>query len=137
MVSTFKVLVQHGRAPLYVSWVVTNHCNLRCEYCACPDIAGKELSTEQCLELLDGMAALGTRQIKFTGGEPLVRKDLPQLLARAEEHGIATSLNSNGTLIPRMLDKLGSLRSISLSLDGAALTHNGHRGDGQFQEVIE
>ena len=119
-----------------VSWVITEHCNLRCEYCACPLIANKELSAARCMALLDEMAEMGTRRIKFTGGEPLVRKDLAALIARAVELGIGVSLNTNGTLVPRMIDALAGVSSVSISLDGAAEVHDRHRGEGQTGEVL-
>jgi MoaA/NifB/PqqE/SkfB family radical SAM enzyme len=137
LTNSLSGLLGRGRAPLYVSWVVTNYCNLRCEYCACPDIASKELKTAQCLKLIEEMAQAGTHHIKFTGGEPLVRKDLPLLLVRANQLGLKTSLNSNGTLIPAKLDELRTLSAVSLSLDGPSEVHEMHRGKGQTEEVLE
>jgi MoaA/NifB/PqqE/SkfB family radical SAM enzyme len=82
------------------------------------------------------MAQAGTRHNKFTGGEPVVRKDLPKLLERAHTLGLKTSLNSNGTLIPQKLDKLRTLSAVSLSLDGPPAIHDLHRGKGQTEEVL-
>lgn len=128
--------LRSGRAPLFVSWVLTEYCNLRCEYCACPDIAARELRGDRCLQLVDEMAALGTRRIKFTGGEPLVRKDLPALIERARSRGIAVALNTNGTLVPARIDALREAASVSLSLDGPPAIHDAHRGVGQTDEVL-
>lgn len=130
-------LIKRRRAPLFVAWTVTNRCNLRCVYCACPDMATKrELKTEQALDLIDQMAVAGTARVHLTGGEPLTRKDLPILVQRLRFHSIRVSLTSNGTLIPRRLPQLGGIKSVNLSLDGPPAVHDNNRAEGQVAEVV-
>lgn len=130
-----RALIRHGRAPLGVSWVITNRCNLHCVYCDCPTTPLDELTTDECLDVIDQMATLGTVRVHVTGGEPLMRKDLERLILRMRFHDMRVSLSSNGTLIPKRKRLLKSLRSVSLSLDGPPEVHDRHRADGQVAEV--
>ncbi len=128
-------LLTRGRAPLVVSWIVTNRCNLRCVYCGCPDNVRDELSTKEALDAIDEMAALGTAAAHLTGGEPLVRKDLSTLIQRLRFHDIRVSLSSNGTLIPKKLRTIRDVAEVSLSLDGPPAIHDKNRAEGQVAEV--
>ncbi|MBC7105273.1 MAG: putative heme d1 biosynthesis radical SAM protein NirJ2 [Firmicutes bacterium] len=88
---------------MLVSWNVTRRCNLGCGHCyrdAGPAAAG-ELSTAEGLALVDEIARAGFRILIFSGGEPLLREDLPDLIARARERGLRPVLGTNGTLIDR------------------------------------
>jgi MoaA/NifB/PqqE/SkfB family radical SAM enzyme len=85
-----------------VVWNVTRRCNLKCVHCYAhaKDIPfDNELTTEQGKELIDDLAAFGAPVMLFSGGEPLVRKDLPQLAAYAVEKGMRAVISTNGTLI--------------------------------------
>jgi len=119
-----------------VSWIITNRCNLRCVYCACPDIKVPELDTDQALDVIDEMAELGTARVHLTGGEPLVRKDIGKLIGRLRFHAIEVSVSSNGTLVPRRKRMLRDCRSVSLSLDGPPAIHDQNRTEGQVAEVV-
>ncbi len=129
-------VLRHGRAPLVVSWVVTHHCNLRCGYCDCPTTLVRELTTEQALDVIDGLAQLGAARVHLTGGEPLVRKDLDALVARLRYFGMRVGITTNGTLVPRRLELLESLHDVALSLDGPPEIHDVHRGEGQHADVL-
>lgn len=87
--------------PLKAEWEVINQCNAKCMTCLCwqgkPD--SKILNTEQGKTLIKQLAESGLLNLCFTGGEPLLRKDLTELLAYAKAVGLATSVMSNGLLI--------------------------------------
>ncbi|MBI2914257.1 MAG: radical SAM protein, partial [Chloroflexi bacterium] len=84
-----------------VVWNVTRRCNLFCMHCYAEsrdrDYPG-ELTTEEGLALLDDLAALGAPTVLFSGGEPLTRPDLFQLVAHANVAGLRCVLSTNGTL---------------------------------------
>jgi len=127
-----------------VVWNITRRCNLKCVHCYAhaKDIPfDNELSTDQGKELIDDLAAFGSPVMLFSGGEPLVRKDLPQLAAYAVEKGMRAVISTNGTLItPKMartLKEIG-LSYVGISLDGMKEINDRFRGvSGAFRSALE
>jgi 12,18-didecarboxysiroheme deacetylase len=127
-----------------VVWNVTRRCNLKCVHCyahAKNTSFDNELSTDQGKKLIDDLAEFGSPVMLFSGGEPLVRQDLPQLAAYAVEKGMRAVISTNGTLITpetaRNLKKIG-LSYVGISLDGMEETNDRFRGvNGAFQSALE
>lgn len=135
--STFaKARFLGARVPLVVSIVVTNRCNYSCGYCDRWDGRGTRLTTHQMIAILDEMAAMGTRRVIFTGGEPLIRKDIFDLINRSKTHGFKVNVNSNGTLVPRFMDKLAHINGLTISIDGDRDVHDHVRGEGAFDAAV-
>lgn len=110
--------------PLKAEWEVINICNARCQTCQFwrnhPD--KNILSFEEAVNLIDQMAEMGVLKLCFTGGEPLLRKDLIDLIDYAQSKNLSTSLITNGFLITeRRARELvdAKLESIYISLDAA------------------
>ena len=150
LVSVIKGLAYFGvrkpfvpGAPFQVVWDVTYACNLRCKHCYAT--AGKpledELTTEEALETIDKFDRLGVTIISFSGGEPLVRKDILDLTSYAAEKGIYVALATNGTLITEERAKQLKENGVSylqISLDGTEATHDAFRGiKGCWAKTIE
>jgi pyrroloquinoline quinone biosynthesis protein E len=124
--------------PLSLLCEVTYRCPLQCPYCSNPvdfALTGRELTTEQWKSVLRQAAELGVIQVHFSGGEPLLRRDLLQLIALAHELGLYTNISTGGTLLTPALVrglKEAGLDSIQLSFQGAepelADRVSGHRG---------
>jgi len=85
---------------------ITHKCNYECSYCSVWNDKIKELDTEQILRLVDEIADMGCVAYAVTGGEPLVRKDLPQILKRIKERGMLAKLVTNGALVTKRLDEI-------------------------------
>ena len=127
-----------------VVWNITRRCNLKCVHCYAhaKDIPfDNELTTDQGKGLIDDLAAFGSPVMLFSGGEPLVRKDLPQLAAYAVEKGMRAVISTNGTLItPKMartLKEIG-LSYVGISLDGMKEINDRFRGvSGAFRSALE
>ena len=127
-----------------VVWNVTRRCNLKCVHCyahAKNTSFDNELSTEQGKHLIDDLVGFGSPVMLFSGGEPLVRKDLPQLAAYAVEKGMRAVISTNGTLITsemaRNLKEIG-LSYVGISLDGMEEINDRFRGvSGAFQSALE
>jgi cyclic pyranopterin phosphate synthase len=110
---------------------VTDRCNFRCRYCMPAEglrwLPKPELLTfEELHRLVVVMAAMGVREIRLTGGEPLVRRDLPELVGRlAAVSGVDDlSLTTNGVLLDRLAEPLADagLRRLNVSLDSLSHT---------------
>ncbi len=127
-----------------VVWNVTRRCNLKCVHCyahAKSTSADNELTTEQGRQLIDDLAGFGAPVMLFSGGEPLVREDLPTLAAYAVEKGMRAVISTNGTLITpqtaRTLKEIG-LSYVGISLDGMQKINDRFRGvAGAFQSALK
>lgn len=120
-------------APIYVQWVATHQCNYSCEHCGTS--AGtplkNELSTQESTNLITEMAEMGVKFISVTGGEPLLRKDLFQILKLAKKKGIKVGFVTHGGLASKFKKEIKELQpySMMVSIDGLKDTHNKLRGD--------
>ena len=87
--------------PALVSWNLTKKCNLACPHCYLDagEEAADELSTEECLGLVDEMRDLGTEMLILTGGEPLLRRDIYDIASRASSAGMWVVMGTNGVLV--------------------------------------
>lgn len=120
--------------PRIVSWNVTSACNLRCPHCYLD--AGRrgagELSTQEGFRLIGQMAELGTELLILTGGEPLLRRDLPALASHASGEGIHVVLGTSGTLMtPQKAQvlKQSGVAAAGISLDSVVpAKHDAFRG---------
>jgi radical SAM protein with 4Fe4S-binding SPASM domain len=130
------------RRPIVV-WNVTRTCNLRCVHCYSDSYAQRytgELSTEQARSVLDDLAAFRVPAVLFSGGEPLTRPDLVELIAYAVSKGLRVTLSTNGTLIDDSvagkLKALG-LTYVGISIDGIGETNDLFRGKkGAFDAAV-
>ncbi len=127
-----------------VVWNATRRCNLKCVHCYAHAKAladDNELSTSEGKELIDDLAGYGAPVVLFSGGEPLVRKDLPELAGYAVDKGMRAVISTNGTLISakmaRTLKRIG-LSYVGISLDGMQKINDRFRGArGAFQSALE
>jgi len=114
------------RKITYLRVSVTDKCNLRCIYCM-PDAGlpwipkAQMLSYEEIVSLVEAAASVGVRSVRLTGGEPLVRPDLPRLIGQlCAIDGIEDiALSTNGLLLAEHIDDLvrAGLRRVNISLD--------------------
>jgi MoaA/NifB/PqqE/SkfB family radical SAM enzyme len=130
--------------PLVAELFLTDNCNLKCVSCACwRTVTRSELDSAEWRDVIDQLAALGIVKANFTGGEPLLRKDAPELMAYARSAGIRSlHLNTNAVLLDErrlaaVLD--AGVRSVNVSVDGPdAAQHDLVRGkDGAFDTTVE
>jgi len=120
--------LQGARFPLGGMFELTDRCNFSCVHCYinqaanCKKALENELRTDEVKGILDQMAEAGTLFLVFTGGEPLLRPDFPEIFKYARQRGIIISLFTNGSMItPRIADLLAEWRvqSIEITLYGA------------------
>jgi len=125
------------RLPLAVTWNITYRCNLKCGYCGVHQKKIKELDTTGVISVIDELAQAGTRYLKFSGGEPLCREDLGEIIVHCRRKNIQVLLNSNGTLIKKEFQKIKDVEEIQFCLDGPPEVHDRMRGDGVHAQVLE
>ena len=122
--------------PFIAIWEVTQACDLACVHCrasAQPDRNPMELSTEEGKQLIDQIAALKVPVFVLTGGDPIKRPDLFELIGHARSVGVRVSLTPSATplLTKEIVEQLkeAGLARLAVSMDGAsAETHDAFRG---------
>ncbi|MBM4437356.1 MAG: TIGR04053 family radical SAM/SPASM domain-containing protein [Actinobacteria bacterium] len=139
------VAVDYNQSPFVVAWEVTRACALACQHCraeAQPRRHPGELPTSDGFLLIEEVRSLGAALLVLTGGDPMLRPDLPELIAHARSAGLNVALSPSAT--PRVTRaRLSDCRDagvgrVSFSLDGAsAATHDAFRGvPGVFARTL-
>jgi radical SAM protein len=138
--------VDFNQRPFIAIWEVTQACDLACVHCrasAQPERHPMELSTGEGKELIDQIAALEVPVFVLTGGDPIKRPDLFELIGHARKIGVRVSLTPSATpLLTREVVfrlKEAGLARLAVSMDGAsAATHDAFRGlSGSFSRTLD
>jgi len=131
-----------ARRPIVV-WNITRTCNLRCVHCYSDSYAKPyegELTGAEAKTVLDDISAFKVPAVLFSGGEPLARPDLLDLIAYAVAKGLRVTLSTNGTLIDEAVAaklKANNLTYVGISLDGIGPTNDQFRGvEGAFDRAV-
>jgi len=106
-----------------VVWIVTSRCNLSCKHCYASRLSTlPELSTDEALKVVDGIAEIRARHLSITGGEPTLREDLPKLIVEARERGLHVSVVTNTLKLTEEFMKFLAKREVEVqvSIDGAS-----------------
>lgn len=126
--------------PINVSWLIANRCNYQCKFCFM--VANrKSVNFSQAIRILENLAESGVKKVSFAGGEPLLWKNIDQLIIKAKEFGLMTMLITNGSLLSyERVDRLENcLDWLNLPLEGPCEEINVlmTRPPGHFQKVLE
>lgn len=132
-------LVDH---PVLCNYYVTYRCNAKCSFCDIWEKPSPYITLESAAQNFRDLKRLDVSVIDFTGGEPLLHRQLPELLRLAKDFGFITTVTTNALLYPKMADRLkGLVDMLHFSLDSPVEEeHNASRGVelyGKFLESIE
>jgi MoaA/NifB/PqqE/SkfB family radical SAM enzyme len=129
--------------PLFLDIAVTYRCQCDCIHCSARSHAGRgpEMDTEEMKSVLTQGARMGVQEVILSGGEALLREDLPALVRHARRLGLLTRLNTNGLLVDRRAIRTlrrAGLSQWAVSIDAAdAATHDERRGrPGTFNAAV-
>ena len=140
--------------PYVISWNLTYRCNLACEHCyldagVTPHVATEnfadrsELGTDECFRVIDEIAAFAPECVTIlTGGEPLLRRDILEIVRRAAERGLWVVVGTNGVSITENLARRladAGARGLSLSLDALDPDRHDHfrKVRGAWRNTVE
>jgi Y-X(10)_GDL-associated radical SAM protein len=129
--------------PVHVVWEITLACNLKCQHCG--SRAGRprphELSTEECLDVVEQLARLGTRELTLIGGEAYLRHDWTEILRAARRHGMycAVQTGARNLTDQRLAAAVDAgLQGLGVSVDGLPDLHDRVRGvPGSYAMAID
>jgi len=130
--------------PLVVSWNVTRKCNLKCSHCYINATKGElkgELTNAEAKRLMDQIAEVSRPLLILSGGEPLLRRDIYELIQYGTNKGFRMGLGSNGSLINEIVAKKlkdAGVKTVSISLDSCdPEKHDAFRGvKGSWQKAV-
>jgi radical SAM protein len=134
------------QAPFTIAWEVTRACAFACVHCradAIPQRNPQELTTKEGYRLIDRLAEFGSPILIFTGGDPMMRPDLFDLIAYGTEKGLRCSLTPTATALPTegrlKRAKEAGIRRVALSLDAPTKeVHDEFRNvDGSWQRTMD
>ncbi len=123
-----------GMASPVIVWNICRQCNMTCPHCyavAAFEPSADDLSSEEAKHLIDDMAFCGVRILIFSGGEPMLRPDLLELVAYAKQAGMSPQLSTNGVFIdeetaPKL--KEAGINYVGISIDGIPQFNDAYRG---------
>jgi mycofactocin radical SAM maturase len=129
-------------APICLTWELTYACNLACVHCL--SSSGRrdprELTTAECLAVIDELQAMQVFYVNIGGGEPTVRRDFWEILDYATAHDVGVKFSTNGSRISEQVAAriaANDYVDVQVSLDGAsAAVNDAVRGPGSFQTAI-
>ncbi len=130
----------------FIQWDITSRCNLSCIHCRSESFYGdanldRDMTLDEIKQRLEKLWERGIRRIHFLGGEPFMRRDLPEVVRYATELGIICSINTNGTLITE--DRAADIVDagtylLTFSIDGPSAEINDRiRGRGVFRRILK
>jgi len=104
--------------PYHAQWLLTRRCNYRCRSCSIwrEKQSAEEISTDEIKKGLDIFRKLGVIDVVFSGGNPLLRDDIGEILDYASRHFV-TTVYDNGSLAAEKIDALGNVDFVAISLD--------------------
>jgi MoaA/NifB/PqqE/SkfB family radical SAM enzyme len=125
--------------PVLCNYYVTYRCNAKCSFCDIWEKPSPYITIENATQNLKDMKRLGVDVIDFTGGEPLLHRQLPELLKIAKDLGFITTVTTNALLYPKLAEKLkGLIDMLHFSLDSPiASEHDASRGVKLFDKFLE
>lgn len=133
----FKNNIAGQNNPIKVTYYLTYRCNLSCAFCRRRDALQKELSSQEAMNMMKNFKKMGTVLWNFNGGEPLMRKDIGELIDYSKKLGFYTSLITNGTLIKGKAEAIRNIDHADISIDGDETIHDSIRGSGAYGKTLE
>ena len=129
-------LVRH---PVLCNYYITYRCNATCSFCDIWERPSPYVTLDNARQNLRDLKKLGVRVVDFTGGEPLLHRQLPDLLREAKQLGLITTVTTNALLYPKQAERLrGLVDMLHFSLDSpVADEHDRSRGVRCFDKVME
>ncbi|NLI62501.1 MAG: radical SAM protein [Methanosarcinaceae archaeon] len=118
--SLYQMLVR--KRPIAISHSVNSNCNLRCSFCNQWQNPEKDISFEEVCNIIDMAYDFGIRVYNAWSAEPLLRKDLPDIMKYAKSRGMTTMMITNGKLLKKRAFELVDIDYVSVSIDGPSAT---------------
>lgn len=124
------------KSPFQMTLSLSNRCNFRCTYCEIPLQDREEMTTAEWLKVIDELCIGGMGRASIIGGEPLLRKDVGDIVRHLRRRGVHASMNTNGWLLAERIDEIADLDLVCVTLDGPEAVHDRQRHVGSYARVL-
>lgn len=126
------------KCPVAVRWNITEKCLHNCVYCNIKNIAvpAEEMDTESIKKTID-IITPHIVYVTLSGGEPLIRDDIGEIVDYLDYKGVHTELNTSGVLIRERINEIKKVGKFKVSVEGREKIHNLLRGAGTYRKVLE
>ena len=132
-----------SRGPLHIGWDITFKCNFSCGYSSVHKMVDqnkKELSTEEAINFVREAGKIGVWILSITGGEPLLRPDLPIIIKEAKKAGLNVNINTNASLLKQRAQEIidSGIDAITISVESHnPEIHDEIRTRNSFQKILD
>lgn len=128
------------RTPIIATILITNRCNLKCFYCYAKvfNRQVEDLSKTDIFRMIDDLKRMGTVLIILSGGEPLLRDDVGEIINYImKKNNLMCEVLTNGHFVEKRIDDLKKVDSLCISIDGDEESHDKIRGKGSYAKAIK
>lgn len=124
------------KSPFQMTLSLTNRCNFACTYCHIPQNRKAELSAAEWCRAIDELQAGGMGRASLIGGEPLLRKDIGEIIRHLRSRGVHAAMNTNGWHVPDRIEDAALLDLVCITLDGPPEVHDSQRHQGSYHRAL-
>ncbi len=127
------------RMPIIANLLINNDCNIKCFYCF-PQVFKREVkqfTTQELIELIDNFHDRGTEVMVLLGGEPLLRKDIGEIIRYVKSKKMICEVITNGYLVEQKINELKDLDSLCVSIDGDEESNDKNREKGSYLQALK
>lgn len=129
----FRAYLLQQRIPRLVTIGVTSRCSGTCQYCGSRDAPPEEMSRDEIFAIVDDLEEMGCGAVALTGGDPLLRNDLGELLDYMKSKGLKTCICSDGSHVEERRDVVRKSDYMQLSFDGPPEIHDRQKYQGAYE----
>ncbi|HEY3498824.1 MAG TPA: radical SAM protein [Polyangiaceae bacterium] len=128
--------MKRQKSPFQMTFSLTNRCNFRCEYCDIPLQKREEMTTSEWCDAIDAFWRGGLGRASLIGGEPMLRRDLGEIVRHLKRRGIHVAMNTNGWFVAERFAEIADLDLLCITLDGPREVHDAQRHQGSYDRVL-
>ncbi len=133
----FRARMFGAHIPLAVWIDVTNRCPAGCAYCEVFKSGKGDIPLPGLLRLMDELRELGCVRLHLTGGDPLIRDDIGEIIDHARRHNFLLTLSTREHFVPKRIADLEKIDMLFLSFEGEESVHDELKGKGSFRALMD
>lgn len=127
-----------GKSIPLATWIdVTNRCPANCAYCELSKSGKKDMPLPDLRAIVSELKRLGCVRIHLTGGDPLIRDDIGEIIRFVKAEGMFLTLSTREHFVPKRIESLKQADMVFLSFEGSEGAHNALKGNGSYSSLLD